>query len=172
MSDRLRVVYSLLDRGQGVLPLRAGVEDAFGANISFRVEALRSVGGFSDSFGPVGTIPFFGDETEVLRRLSTAGWRGLYVGDARVEHVVPAERMRLREVARRRFYGGAGMRLLGLWSLRDGAARLLAGAAEALAAIPLFSSRRFAAGLARAGAGAGVLAAPAVRARVRREHSR
>ena len=169
MSDRLRVVFSLLDRGPGVLPLRPGVEDAFGANFSFRAEALRAVGGFSTSLGPVGRIPFFGEETDVLRRLDDAGWSGIYAGDVRVEHAISPERMTLREVTRRRFYSGAGMRTLGLWSLRDGLARLLAGAGEALIAIPRRSSSTLAAGLARAGAGAGVLAAPIVRARLRRE---
>jgi len=163
MSERVHIVFSLLDRGEGVVPLRPGIEDAWGANVSFRVDALRSVGGFDQALGTVGGIPFFGEETEVQLRLARAGHRGIYVGDVRVKHAVTAERMRLREVARRRFYAGAGMRAAGQWSVGAGLARLGAGLAE----LPISAMRRrprdVAAAIARAAAGAGVLAEPLVR---------
>ena len=120
VSERVYVVFSLLDRGPGVQPLEPGVEDAWGANVSFRAGPLRQAGGFDPALGPVGGIPFFADETEAQRRLAAAGYRGIYAGDVRVRHRVGPERLRLREVLRRRFYAGAGMRRIGQWGLRLG----------------------------------------------------
>ena len=168
MSGRLDVVYSLMDRGRGVKELKPGVEDAWSVNASFRVAPLREVGGFDTSLGPKPGFHLFAEDTEVQLRLARHGYRGLYAGDVRVQHLIDRDRMRLREVFRRRFYAGTSMRITGQWSLGDGAARLLGGLAQTAVA---FLGRRHAAlaeGIARVGAGAGVLAAPLVRLRVER----
>jgi GT2 family glycosyltransferase len=167
MSPRLDVVFSLLNRGEGVKELVPGVEDAWSANASFRAGPLRQVGGFDPALGPRGDLPGFAEDTEVQVRLAAAGYRGLYAGDVRVEHLIGAERMRLREVFRRRFYAGASMRMTGQWSFPDGFARLLAGSGETAAAFVARRHRAPVAGIARTGAGAGVLAAPLVRRRNR-----
>lgn len=172
MSKRVHVVFSLLDRGRGVVPLEAGREDAWGANVSFRVEALRAVGGFDPALGPVAGIPFFADETEAQRRLAAGGHRGIYAGDVRVGHVVGPERMRLREVLRRRFYAGAGMRRIGQWGIAAGLARLAGGIAGAVAALVLRRPPDLAVAIARIGAGAGVLAEPLVRRKLARLQAR
>ena len=158
MSAEIGVVFSLLDRGPGTRPLKPGVEDAFGANVSFRVSALQEVGGFDPSLGPVANVPFFADETEAQRRLAELGYRGLYAGDARVGHVVGAERLRLREVLRRRFYAGAGMRRVGQWGVGAGLARLAAGIATAPLAFVTRRPESLAVAIGRIGTGAGVLA--------------
>jgi hypothetical protein len=172
MSERVHIVFSLLDRGPGVVPLVPGVEDAWGANVSFRAGPLREVGGFDPALGPVDGVPFFADETEAQRRLARAGYRGIYAGDVRVRHAVGADRMRLRVVFRRRFYAGASMRLTGQWGLLGGLARLGAGLLGVLAAGLRRRPADLAAGVARAGAGCGVLAAPLVRARLARGRGR
>lgn len=167
MSEDVHIVFSLLDRGPGVIPLMPGSEDAWGVNVSFRSEPLREVGGFDPELGPVPGIPFFADETEVQRRLAAAGYRGIYAGDVRVRHAVTNERMRLRQVFKRRFYAGASMRITGQWNLFDGFARVVYG----LFATPWFMARekpkKVAVAVARAGSGLGVLAAPLVRRQVR-----
>ncbi|MEK6277265.1 MAG: glycosyltransferase family 2 protein [Actinomycetota bacterium] len=165
MSPRLDVVFSLMDRGEGVKELVPGVEDAWSVNASFRAGPLHEVGGFDPTLGPRGDVPLFAEDTEVQLRLANAGYRGLYAGDVRVEHLIGAERMRLREVFRRRFYAGASMRMTGQWSIPDGIARLLAGAGETAAAFLARRHPALAEGIARTGAGAGVLAAPLVRRR-------
>jgi glycosyltransferase involved in cell wall biosynthesis len=168
MSERVHVVFSLLDRGPGIRPLEPGVEDAWGANVSFRAGPLREAGGFDPSLGPVGGIPFFADETEAQRRLAAAGYRGIYSGDVRVRHRVGPERLRLREVLRRRFYAGAGMRRTGQWGLAAGVTRLTGGLAGAGAAFVRRSPTDLAVAIGRLGAGAGVLAEPLVRRRLAR----
>src|SRR4051794_9282965 len=94
MSPEIGIAFSLLDRGEDTLPLRPGVEDAWGANVSFRVGAVREVGGFDPGIGSTAGSPLFADETELQLRLAKAGYRGLYAGDVRVGHVVAKERMR------------------------------------------------------------------------------
>jgi glycosyltransferase involved in cell wall biosynthesis len=47
-----------------------------GANIAYRRAALEDVGGFDPWFG-AGAI-YSGDETELMARLSAAGWKGAY----------------------------------------------------------------------------------------------
>lgn len=172
MSERVHVVFSLLDRGPGIVALEAGREDAWGANVSFRVDALRVVGGFDPALGPVAGIPFFADETEAQRRLAAAGHRGIYAGDVRVGHVVGPERMRLREVLRRRFYAGAGMGRIGQWGIGAGVARLAGGTAGAAAALLRRRPTDLAVAIGRIGAGAGVLAEPLVRRRLARLQAR
>jgi hypothetical protein len=168
MSPRVHIVFSLMDRGPGTKPLLPGVEDAWGANVSFRAGALLEAGGFRTAFGHRGALPMFGEETEVQLRLAAAGHRGIYAGDMRVQHLIGAERMRLREVLRRRFYSGASMRMTGQWSPRDGAARLLGGIAQTAISAPLRRHAALAEGISRIGSGAGVLAEPLLRRRAER----
>ena len=170
MSDEIGVVFSLLDRGPGTRPLQPGVEDAFGANVSFRVSALEEAGGFDPGLGPIGDIPFFADETEAQRRLAELGYRGLYAGDARVGHVVGGERLNLREVLRRRYYAGAGMRRVGQWGVGAGLARLVAGLAAAPLAFILGRPQDLGVAVGRIGTGAGVLMERRVRRRLERLH--
>ena len=167
MSERVYVVFSLLDRGPGVQPLEPGVEDA-GRECLFPRRAAAAGGGFDPALGPVGGIPFFADETEAQRRLAAAGYRGIYAGDVRVRHRVGPERLRLREVLRRRFYAGAGMRRIGQWGLAAGAARLAGGLAGMAAALVRRRPEDLAVAIGRFGAGAGVLAEPLVRRRLAR----
>jgi len=47
-----------------------------GANVAYRRDALTDVGGFDPWFG-AGAL-YSGDETELLARISAAGWKGAY----------------------------------------------------------------------------------------------
>ena len=89
--------------------------------------------------------------------MAESGYRGLYAGDARVGHVVGAERLRLREVLRRRYYAGAGMRRVGQWSVSDGLARLGAGLLTAPLAFVLRRHVTLGVAVGRIGPGPGSL---------------
>jgi GT2 family glycosyltransferase len=135
-SDGIAHTLTLLDRGPDVRDLDPDEEAVYGANISFRVEALRRIGGFDPALGHAGRRVFFAEEDEAERALVRLGYRVRYVPDAAVTHVIPAERLTRRSFLRRRFAFGAA---LGLRGGRGRAAALVqaissgAGAAAAAA---------------------------------------
>jgi hypothetical protein len=88
-------------------------EAVYGANISFRVEPLRAVGGFDPALGHSGSRTFFGEEDEAQRALVRRGYRVRYVPDVGVEHVIPADRLTRGSFLRRRFAFGQALGLRG-----------------------------------------------------------
>ncbi|MEA2422183.1 MAG: glucosyl-dolichyl phosphate glucuronosyltransferase [Thermoleophilaceae bacterium] len=112
-SDGIAHVLTLLDRGPRVRDLDPDAEAVYGANISFRVEPLRSAGGFDPALGHAGGRVFFAEEDEAQRALVRLGYRVRYVPDAAVEHVIPAERLTRGSFIRRRFAFGAALGLRG-----------------------------------------------------------
>jgi glycosyltransferase involved in cell wall biosynthesis len=108
-SDAIRHVLTLLDRGPEVRDLDPDKEAVYGANISFRVEPLRAIGGFDPALGHSGRRVFFGEEDEAQRALVRRGHRIRYVPDAGVEHVIPAERLTRGSFVRRRFAFGVAL---------------------------------------------------------------
>src|SRR3954470_6881150 len=108
-SDGIAHVLTLLDRGPEVRDLDPDVEAVYGANISFRVEPLRAVGGFDPSLGHSGSRVFFAEEDEAQRALVQAGYRVRYVPDAAVWHVIPAERLTRASFLLRRFAFGKAL---------------------------------------------------------------
>ena len=169
LGEGLHSAFSLLDLGDGVVELDPILgSDAWGANISFRVAAACEAGGFDPARGAWVGLPLFGDESALQRRLAERGYRVLYAGDVRVEHLVGAERMRLRELWRRELWRGVSAFLDGRASPARGAAAALKACAGVLVALarrdwPLAGER-----FARAGRGAGAAAAPLLTRRLRR----
>jgi GT2 family glycosyltransferase len=133
-SDGIAHVLTLLDRGDAVRDIDPDAEAVYGANISFRVEPLRAVGGFDPSLGHGGTRTFFGEEDEAQRALVRLGYRVRYVPDAGVEHVIPAERLTRRSFLRRRFWFGVALGRRGGRSRGLAAKQFFASGAGALAA--------------------------------------
>ena len=76
------------------LPTRTTeVRNPIGANMAFRRETLRAVGGFRDGIGRVGSIPLGCEETELaIRARSLTGGKVLHIPHARVQHRVTAPR--------------------------------------------------------------------------------
>src|SRR4051794_1907444 len=112
-SDGIAHVLTLLDRGPWVRDLDPSLEAVYGANISFRVEPLRQVGGFDPSLGHSGSRVFFAEEDEAQRALVRLGYGVRYVPDAAVEHVIPAARLERASFLRRRFWFGAALGMRG-----------------------------------------------------------
>jgi GT2 family glycosyltransferase len=135
-SDGIAHVLTLLDRGADVRDLDPDREAVYGANISFRVEPLRAVGGFDAALGHAGARVFFGEEDEAQRALVRLGYGVRYVPDAAVSHVIPADRLTRSSFLRRRFAygaalgrrGGRGRALAARQALTSGAGALLAAA--------------------------------------------
>ncbi len=106
VSPPILPALTLLDLGGEVRDLDPFVTTVYGANISFRVSALRRIGGFDPAFGHSGSRIFFSEEDEAQRALAGLGYRVRYVPDAAVEHVIPPERLTRRSFVRRRFAYG------------------------------------------------------------------
>lgn len=158
-SDGIKHTLTLLDRGTGVRDLDPGHEAVYGANISFRVEPLRQVGGFDPALGHSGRRAFFGEEDEAQRALKRLGYRIRYVPDAGVEHVIPAGRLTRWSFVRRRFAFGMALGLRSGRPLGVAARQALASGAGALAATLQGEQRLAMERLVRAAENAGVLAA-------------
>lgn len=133
-SDGIAHVLTLLDRGPDVRDLDPSLEAVYGANISFRVEPLRQVGGFDPALGHSGARVFFGEEDEAQRALVRLGYTVRYVPDAAVEHVIPAARLTRRSFLERRYAFGKALGMRAGRSRALAARQALASSAGALAA--------------------------------------
>ena len=120
-SNGIKHTLTLLDRGPEVHDLDPDVEAVYGANISFRIEPLRRVGGFDPALGHAGRRVFFAEEDEAQRALIRLGYGVRYVPDAAVWHVIPADRLTRASFIRRRYAFGVAL------GMRGGRARGLAG---------------------------------------------
>jgi GT2 family glycosyltransferase len=161
-SEGIAHALTLLDRGPEVRDLDPHVEAVYGANISFRVEPLRAVGGFDPALGHAGGRVFFAEEDEAQRALARLGYRVRYVPGPGVVHVIPADRLTRASFIRRRFWFGAALGLRGGRGWPLAARQALASGAGAVAAA---ATRRDALAMERAVRAAenvGVLAAPLV----------
>jgi glycosyltransferase involved in cell wall biosynthesis len=135
MSDPLLPALTLLDLGPEPHDLDPFVTTVYGANISFRVGALRRVGGFDPAFGHSGRRVFFSEEDEAQRALARLGFGVRYVPDAAVEHVIPPERLTRSSFVRRRFAYGRALGMRGGRSRSRAARQALSSGAGTVAAL-------------------------------------
>jgi len=136
LSDGISFALTLLDRGPEVRDLDPEVEAVYGANVSFRVEPLRRVGGFDPALGhgSDGRAIYFSEEDEAQRALARLGYRVRWVPDAAVWHVIPAERLTRASFLRRRFAFGRALGARGGRPLAVAARQAVASGAGAAAA--------------------------------------
>jgi GT2 family glycosyltransferase len=78
----------------------------YGANISFRADRARALGGFSTTVGPRGRHQLVHDETDLCYRLEHAGGVIVYAPDAVVDHCVLTERLTPQWMLERAWTGG------------------------------------------------------------------
>ena len=86
------------------------VRNPLGCNMAFRRQTLVDVGGFDETLGRLGSLPFGLEETELCVRLTTANpsSRIVMAAGAAVLHHVPAGRQRPGYFFQRCFYEGIG----------------------------------------------------------------
>jgi glycosyltransferase involved in cell wall biosynthesis len=163
VSSPILPALTLLDLGDDERELNPGVTTVFGANISFAVEPLRTVGGFDAAFGHSGRRIFFSEEDQAQRALAARGFGVLYAPELGVQHVIPPERLTRRSFVRRRFAYG---RALGARNGR-GAGRALrqmsTSGPGALVALARGDQKKFMERAVRTAENAGVLAGRARR---------
>lgn len=134
VSPPILPALTLLDLGPEPRDLDPWVTTVFGANISFRVGALRRVGGFDPAFGHSSERVLFSEEDEAQRALARRGYGVRYVPDAAVEHVIPQARLTRGSFIRRRFAYGATLGIRGARPLPLATRQMLSSSAGALAA--------------------------------------
>jgi GT2 family glycosyltransferase len=101
LSDKLLSQLSMVDLGPQRRVLAPG-EWVVGANIAYRTQALRDIGGFSTDLGRIGASGLLSaEETDVARRLKAKGFSTGYDPDAAVLHLVDAARTTQDWFARR-----------------------------------------------------------------------
>jgi len=95
LHDSLIASLSLIDWGGDSARLAAPHEWFAGANISFRVEAIRSYGGFSAHLGRKGSGASLlsNEEAELVDKIRAAGELVVYAPKARVGHLVEEKRL-------------------------------------------------------------------------------
>jgi GT2 family glycosyltransferase len=103
--------------------------DVWGANMAFRRDVLLEVGGFDPDLGVKGENRLGGEETDLQQRIKRAGGRILYVPDARVHHLISAEKLRFTFLLEQEFQRGKSQnRLHSRLGLRDAGKELLRSA--------------------------------------------
>lgn len=102
----------LTERFYGFLAVRTDCNDhditmsspaPFGANMAFRCEVFRKVGGFDTSRGRKGSVLASGEDGELFERILSAGLKAVFLGRSRVHHKVESFRLTKRYLRRWRF---------------------------------------------------------------------
>jgi glycosyltransferase involved in cell wall biosynthesis len=75
-------------------------EYPFGANVSYRIEALERIGYFNLSMGRVGKNTSGGEELDAEYRIAQAGYGIYYTPHARVEHIIMPDRLNWPHIAK------------------------------------------------------------------------
>jgi GT2 family glycosyltransferase len=89
--------------GDGSLPPHV---EPYGANMVFRCDALRAVGGFPPQLGRIGTKLLSGEEAWVMRALRQSGWHVRYEPAVAVLHSIQAGRLTPQWLLSRQFWSG------------------------------------------------------------------
>lgn len=93
---------------RGLPRVASEVRNVIGANMSFRLDVIRQVGGFNHSLGRQGSTPLGCEETEICIRstMGSPGCRIVYEPAALVRHHVPASRGTVRYMLSRSWSEG------------------------------------------------------------------
>ena len=96
-----------------------------GANMAFRKETFRILGGFNVSMGRQGGSLLSKEETELFERINAAGLKTIYCPEALVIHRIPRERVNKKWILRRFYWQGISAVVLENLHCRQDRASLL-----------------------------------------------
>lgn len=94
--NRVKHCWAIVDLGSDTRPLCAE-EYPCGANVGFRLEVMRRYS-FDPTLGRIGAQLSSEDETRVIEAIRRDGGEGVWVGNAGVDHFLPASRLTPRYV--------------------------------------------------------------------------
>lgn len=95
-DENLALISGLLVRyhqGESTRLYEEGEPTPFGASFGLSRKLFESIGKFRHDLGVKGNVPGRGEEAEYLDRALSAGWRGIYVGEAIAHHWTDANRL-------------------------------------------------------------------------------
>lgn len=95
-NNKIGLAFAIRNFGEEVRPFERN-EVPFGANMVFRADILRQFR-FNPRLGRTEKGMLAGEEVEVIDRLRETGHYGVWVGNARVRHFIPARRLTKRFV--------------------------------------------------------------------------
>ena len=131
LGDAIEPMLTTLDLGPEPRDLDPDRQAVFGANMAFRVAALREAGGFDPAWGHRGATTFFGEDDEAQLALVRHGWTVRYEPGPSVVHVIDPARATPRALLRRRYAHGRAVALRGRRDRRTAARWLVTNAAQA-----------------------------------------
>ena len=91
--DVLYEPYALAQHGNSTFQIES--QHIVGANMALRSDIARRYP-FNTQLGPTGEKPLRGEDTELIGRIRTDGLEGVWVGGARIQHVIGNERLNPR----------------------------------------------------------------------------
>jgi glycosyltransferase involved in cell wall biosynthesis len=89
------------------------IHNYFSANVGFRSRTFERFGRFRKELGNIGANPMSGEDTELFQRILRNGGKIGFAPDARVHHIIPAERMRRAYLRRKSYAFGFGSAIAG-----------------------------------------------------------
>lgn len=101
--------YSVLDLGEDTRPTTRVV----GASFGIHPGRLGDVARFDEALGRRPGILLGGEESDLMNRAMQAGFKGMYVGGALVQHQILPERIQYRWILRRMYYQGVSKAMVG-----------------------------------------------------------
>jgi glycosyltransferase involved in cell wall biosynthesis len=108
LSPRLLQLSSITRWGPAVRQPRSSAEWPFGANMSFRKDALRVAGRFDENLGRNGSRSLAsGEDSDMVARIMNCGWQVWLSPDASVMHTVHPDRLTSTWYWRRLWAAGA-----------------------------------------------------------------
>jgi cellulose synthase/poly-beta-1,6-N-acetylglucosamine synthase-like glycosyltransferase len=106
LGPAIEPMLTTLDLGPAPRDLDPDRQAVFGANMAFRVAALREAGGFDPAWGHTGRTTWFGEDDEAQLALVRRGWTVRYEPGPSVVHVIDPARATIRGLLRRRYAHG------------------------------------------------------------------
>ena len=108
-SNILMDIYSLLDLGENIKE----IDRIVGVNFVLNKKLLGKDSFFNENLGRRPGSLLGGEESELCKRAIKKGFKIFYNGKARVQHQIQKDRMNLKWIIRRFYYGGYGKALIG-----------------------------------------------------------
>ncbi|WP_455277749.1 glycosyltransferase family 2 protein [[Eubacterium] cellulosolvens] len=108
-SKLIQEHYSLIDLSENVME----TEKIIAGNLALNKEAIRKIGYFKEDLGRQKGLLIGGEETELCQRALKNGYKVMYNPNAKVLHLISKNRLKLRWVIKRIFYGGVTRALKG-----------------------------------------------------------